>query len=321
MARSMDAGMPGAGAILSGTGALMRAVGLAALIGALGVQALPGRALAQAGGQSGDQAEALNSAEAVALRPEVVALMQTMRIGDIVALLREEGIDYGRTLETDMFPGAGGAGWQATVGLIYDGARMEAAFGAALNAALDGQGEATAAAQSFFGSALGQKVLGLEIEARRALLDQAVEDAAKLAWEDMAAEDGARVALLEEFVAANDLVESNVMGALNSNLAFYRGMAEGGAFGDEMTEDQMLSDTWAQEGEIRASTEGWIFPYLALAYGPLSDAELQDYIDFSRSAAGQTLNSALFAAFDDVFTPVSRALGLAVARQLQGQDI
>ena len=307
----------GAEAMGSGYRAFGRSLALAALIGVMGGQALPGRALAQGEGQT----QAQSGAEATALRPEVAALMQTMRIADIVALLREEGIDYGRKLETDMFPGAGGAGWQATVGLIYDGARMEAVFGAALDAALDGQAEATAAAQAFFGSDLGQKVLGLEIEARRALLDDAVEDAAKLAWEEMAAEGGPRVALLDDFVAANDLVESNVMGALNSNLAFYQGMAEGGAFGEEMTEDQMLSDTWAQEGEIRASTEGWIYPYLALAYGPLADAELQDYIDFSRSPAGQALNTALFAAFDEVFTPVSRALGLAVARQLQGQDI
>ena len=298
-------------------GVLGRGLALATLIGVFAAQALPERALAQdSGGATEVQAEA-----AAAIRPEVAALMETMRIGDIVALLREEGIDYGRTLEDDMFPGAGGASWEATVGLIYDGARMQAAFGASLNAALDGQGEATEAARAFFGSDLGQKVLGLEIEARRALLDDATEEAAKVAWEEMAAEGGARVDLLEAFVAANDLVESNVMGALNSNLAFYKGMAEGGAFGDEMTEDQMLSDTWAQEGEIRASTENWIFPYLALAYGPLSDEELGQYIDFSKSAAGQALNVALFAAFDDVFTPVSGALGLAVARQMQGQDI
>ena len=297
-------------------GVLGRGVALAALIGVFGAQAVPQRAMAQEGGAATEV-----QAEAAAIRPEVATLMETMRIGDIVALLREEGIDYGRTLENDMFPGAGGAGWEATVGLIYDGARMQAAFGASLNAALDGQGEATEAAQAFFGSDLGQKVLGLEIEARRALLDDVTEEAAKVAWEEMAAEGGTRVDLLEAFVAANDLVESNVMGALNSNLAFYKGMAEGGAFGDDMTEEQMLSDTWAQEGEIRASTENWIFPYLALAYGPLSDEELGQYIDFSKSAAGQALNVALFAAFDDVFTPVSGALGLAVARQMQGQDI
>ena len=40
-----------------------------------------------------------------------------------------------------------------------------------------------------------------------------------------------------------------------------------------------------------------------------------------RNIEGLVLNAALFAAFDDVFTPISRALGLAVARQMAGQDI
>lgn len=301
----------------SGIVALGRGVALAALVAVTG--GLGGGAVMVPAALAETPAPADQKTEA--LRPEVGVLMETMRIADIVEILREEGIDYGRTLEADMFPGAGGAGWEATVGLIYDGARMQDAFGQSLNAALEGQGEATEAARAFFASDLGQKVLDLEIEARRALLDDATEEAAKVAWEEMASEGGPRVDLLEQFVAANDLVESNVMGALNSNLAFYRGMAEGGAFGDEMTEEQMLSDTWAQEPDIRAQTEGWIYPYLALAYGPLSDGELQQYIDFSTSPAGQVLNTALFAAFDDVFTPVSGALGLAVARQMQGQDI
>jgi hypothetical protein len=53
----------------------------------------------------------------------------------------------------------------------------------------------------------------------------------------------------------------------------------------------------------------------------LSDEDLTAYIAFSASPAGQQLNAALFAAFDDVFTPISKALGLAVAKQMQGQDI
>ena len=111
------------------------------------------------------------------------------------------------------------------------------------------------------------------------------------------------------------------MGALSANLAFYQGMAEGGAFGGEMTEDQMLADVWGQEAEVRQQVADWLFPYLALAYGPLSDDELEAYIAYSESPAGQQLNTALFASFDGVFSPVSRALGLAVARELQGQDI
>ena len=255
------------------------------------------------------------------VRGAVTSLVETMRIGEIIEVLRDEGIEYGRTLETDMFPGAGGPGWSAAVEQIYDPARMKQAFEDGLVRELARAPDGIAPMESFFGSELGQKVLRLEIEARRALIDDAAEEAAKLAWEDMSGADEGRVALLERFAAANDLVESNVMGALNANLAFYKGMAEGGAFGGEMTEDQMLADVWGQEAEVRQQVSDWLFPYLALAYAPLTDDELDAYIAYSESPAGQQLNAALFAAFDGVFSPVSKALGLAVARELQGQDI
>ena len=251
----------------------------------------------------------------------VADLTRTMQIDEIISVLREEGVAYGRTLEEDMFPGAGGPGWDAAVEGIYDEARMRSAFEEGLTRELARAPDGIAAMQTFFGSDLGQTVLKLEIEARRTLLDKSAEEAAKLAWEDLTASDDPRVALLERFAAANDLVESNVMGALNANLAFYQGMQEGGAFGGEMTEDQMLADVWGQEEQVRQQVRDWLFPYLALAYGPLSDEELEAYIAYSETPEGQQLNSALFVAFDGVFSPVSKALGLAVAREMQGQDI
>ncbi len=252
---------------------------------------------------------------------DVQGLLATLKMDEILAVMREEGLKYGQSLEDDMFPGRGGDRWQAVVGLIYDTERMRATFAKGLEGELGASPEVIAAAQAFFGSATGQEALKLEIEARRALLDNAAEDAAKIAWEDMLAKGDARVARIERFAAANDLIESNVMGALNANLAFYRGLAETGAFPEEMTEDQMLADVWGQEAEVRADTEDWLFPFLSLAYQPMSDADLDAYIAFSETPAGKALNAALFAAFDKVFTEISQDLGRGVARQLQGEDI
>jgi len=276
-------------------------------------------------GPFGTPAAAQDATVTEAAPVEVVAavdgLVRTMRIDEIIAVLRDEGLEYGKTLEADMFGGSGGPGWEAAVDGIYDVQRMRAAFQDGLTRELARDPQGIAAMDGFFGSELGQTVLRLEIEARRTLLDEAAEEAAKLAWEDMESSDDPRVALIQRFAAANDLVESNVMGALNANLAFYVGMQEGGAFGDEMTEEQMLSDVWGQEAQVREQVGDWLFPYLALAYGPLSDEELESYIAYSETDAGQQLNSALFAAFDGVFSPISKALGVAVAREMQGQDI
>jgi hypothetical protein len=253
--------------------------------------------------------------------PDAAGLSRIMRIGEVMEVMRQEGLDYGASLEEELFPGRGGAGWQVAVELIYDAGTMNRRFDAALAEALAGDDAALSAAMAFFGDTRGQRILTLEIEARRALLDEATEEAAQAHAEDMAARDDPRLALLKRFADANDLIESNVQGALNANLAFYRGMAEAGAMGREMSEEEMLADVWGQEPDIRTETENWLFPYLALAYGPLEDQDLEAYIAFSLSPEGRRLNVALFAAFDAVFGRISHDLGRASGRQMLGQDI
>ncbi|WP_159082377.1 hypothetical protein [Paragemmobacter aquarius] len=251
----------------------------------------------------------------------VAKLIGTMQIDDVIDVLRSEGVDYGVSIEDEMFPDAGGASWKATVAGIYSAARMKSVFAAKLTEQLAGKTADATKAEAFFASSLGQRVLMLELEARRALLDEETEAAARLAWGDLQAGGGERADLLRRFAEVNDLIESNVMGALNSNLAFYHGMAGTGAFAGEMDEGEILSDVWGQEPDIRNQTEEWVYPYLGLAYSSLTDDELRQYVEFSASPAGQVLNSALFVAFDAVFVPISEALGAAAALQMNGQDI
>jgi len=256
----------------------------------------------------------------VAAPGQVLALSELLQIGPALDVMAEEGRAYGQDLREGMFPDQGAAGWDAVVVRIYDPEVMRQRFDAAFVTALAGSGE-VGAIQDFFGSPLGLRALTLEVSARRALLDADVEAAAKLAYAEMVAAGDPRVAGLRRFVEVNDLIESNVMGALNANLAFYRGLAEGAEPGQSMPEDDMLSEVWAQEAQVRADTEEWLLPFLALAYRPLSDADLAAYAEFSDTPAGQEVNSALFAAFDAVFVAVSRDLGRAVARQMQGQAL
>lgn len=256
-----------------------------------------------------------------AVPAEVAALADTLMIGQVIAVMREEGIDYGATLEGELFPGRGGDDWQAVVGLIYDTAKMRARFEARFARELAGDADTIAATRDFFGSDRGRRILDLELQARRALMDDAAEEAAKVAVQDMIGANDPRMDVLRRFAETNDLIESNVAGALNSNLAFYKGLSEAGAFQDQMSEEDMLADVWSQEPDIRADTEEWLFSYLALAYRPLSEADMAAYQAFSETSAGQKLNAALFAAFDEVFTAISLDLGRAAARQMQGEDI
>jgi hypothetical protein len=256
-----------------------------------------------------------------AMAARLAKLSATMQISPIIDVMQEEGVTYGETLATDMFPGGGDSRWGQVVAGIYDAQGMKETFNARFAQELAGDAGAVAAIEDFFGSDRGQRILTLEVSARRALLDEAVEDAAKVAAADMAQDHDPRLALIRDFAVAGDLIEMNVTGAMNANLAFYQGMAESGGFAEDMTEEQILLDVWGQEPEVRANTEEWLFPYLALAYQPLSDEDLEAYTAFWETAAGKRLNTALFAAFDVVFTDISRDLGRAAARQMQGDDI
>ena len=297
---------------------------LSVLIG-LGLMCLAnGYALADmprpvAGGASLHSVQAVTKPDA---GQRALQLSKTLQIGAILAVMREEGLVYGTKLEPELFPGKGGASWSSEVSRIYDVAAMQAQFDASLVETLMTEDAAKLdVMEGFFASTRGQRILMLEIEARRALLDDATEDAAKVNVAEMEAAGDPRLALIRKFAEANDLIEMNVAGALNANLAFFKGMAAAGAFDDEMTEDQMLSNVWSQEPDIRGETETWLFPYLALAYQPLSDDDMDAYLAFSDLEEGKVLNAAVFAAFNDLFTSISAELGRAAAKHMRGEDI
>jgi hypothetical protein len=265
------------------------------------------------------------AAETVAEQPaaEVATdrLAEVLQLDALFAVLRDEGLAHGATLETDMFPSGGGEEWKNSVSAIYDTARLRAGFDSVLAKQLGSDPATVNDIAAFFGSDLGRKIVGLEIEARRAFLDTAAEEAARVAADDAAAARDPKVAQIRRMIEAADLLEMNVAGSMSGNLAFMTGMAGTGAYGSDLPEDQILSDIWAQEEQVRSETSTWLYAYLGLAYAPLSKEEMDAYIEFWESPAGQRLNAALFSAFDRVFRQVSLDLGRAAGRAMQGRDI
>ncbi|NJM83120.1 MAG: DUF2059 domain-containing protein [Tabrizicola sp.] len=220
-----------------------------------------------------------------------------------------------------MFPGRGGERWKAAVAAIYDIPRLQGEFEEIMARELSGDAAAIAEMQAFFGSEPGQRILKLEIDARYALLDEATEEAARVAWDKAVGARDPRVKLIRKLAEANELIEMNVAGAMTGNLAFFQGMNESGTLGPAMNEQDIMADVWGQEEQIRRDTEAWLYPFLLLAYTPLSDSEMEAYVAFSETAAGQRLNAALFAGFDVVFRGISHDLGRAAGLALQGSDI
>jgi len=252
---------------------------------------------------------------------QIDRVVEAMRLDEVVAIMRDEGVDYGRSLDADLLANRGGTAWEAAVERIYDESAMLRTFSRALDAELAGQDALIDSAIAFATSDLGREVIGLEISARQAMLSDDIDEAARAASAAQLAQGGARVELLDRFIAVNDLMEQNVAGALNANLAFYFAFVDAGGLGYDITADQILSDVRGQEETVRTETREWLYAFLGLAYSPLSDEALQAYIDMTASPEGRALNRALFAAYDVMFTQMSQDLGAAAGARLIAQDL
>ncbi len=240
-----------------------------------------------------------------------------LNMDEVFRVLRDEAIAAGQemTEEGDI---QASPSWTRRLEQIYTLDKMDAEFrdGLVASGALEGSEEALA----FFETESGKRIVQIELDARIALNDEALEDDVRQKVETMREDKDPRIELYENFVIVNDLIDSNVMGALNANLAFYQGMASNPQFDQSLPESVMLSTVWEQEPEIRENVTDWTMNFSALAYSVLSLEELQDYIDMSASEAGQKFNTALFAGFDQMFEQQSYDLGKATAEFMMGDD-
>ncbi|MGZ9809616.1 DUF2059 domain-containing protein [Pseudoroseicyclus sp. H15] len=249
---------------------------------------------------------------------QVGQLAEAMQLPGIIHIMQLEGVEYGNSVASQLFPEAPRGEWEKRVAAIYDEDEMRQTVLANLTDELEG--EDIGAMIDFFTSEPGITIAGLEVEARGALLQDDVEEMAREAAAIAMADETARQQQLERFVAANDLIEANVQGGLNGSLNFMLGLADGGGF-PTMSEGEILQQVWESEPQIRQSTREWTYSFLTLAYEPLDDAALDAYIAFSETDPGQALNDGLFAAFDEMYNDMSRELGQAAARFVVGQQL
>lgn len=246
------------------------------------------------------------------------ALFDAIGLPETIAVLRQEGLAYGDQIASDLFPGPPPEEWATLVETIYATERLEAALFESFAAQIEGQD--IVAMTAFFTSDPGQTLISLEVSAREARLDEQVERASIESAALAAADQEPRFMRIADYVAEADFVESNVVSALNFNYAFYLGLVEGGALG-AISEDEILADVWAQEPDIRSDTREWMYSFLYMAYQPVSDADLETYIAYNVSDEGAALNQALTAAFDPVYSDISRALGRAAADMMTQHDL
>ncbi|MCQ0969727.1 DUF2059 domain-containing protein [Paracoccus sp. TK19116] len=258
-----------------------------------------------------------SSAEAVVDR-----MWQVLRLDEMMPILRDEALVQADEMAATMFERGGLGGWNEAIGRIHRPERLSALLRDAMLRGLEGRDPSEiAGALGFYESPLGQRFVALETSARLALLEDGAEDDAKAALARAVARDAPRMAQIRRLLDEADLVEPNVAGALNAAYAFSRGFSDGGGYPMPMSDAQLLEDVIAQEPSMRADTIEWLSAYLLFAYSPLSDEELDRYIEWASSDEGQTLSALMFSAFDTMFVEAARDMGLAAALQLEGRSL
>lgn len=249
------------------------------------------------------------------------AILDALGLDRLLVMLRDEAIASGTELGTSMLSDRPADAWGRTVSALNAPSRvgplMRTRFDAALDPALADE------VLAFVTSPLGQRITDLELSARDALNAPGIEAAVLERDAAMRRDDHPRIALIDRFIRVNDLIDTNVVGALNANAAFLTGLREGVRDSGRVNvpSGDVAAEVWRQEPEIRASTTDWVRAFAALAYQPLSDAEMRRYVEFSESPAGQALNTALFAAFDAVFVSTSRETGAALAQLMNSEEL
>ncbi|KIN65039.1 hypothetical protein Z946_3937 [Sulfitobacter noctilucicola] len=259
----------------------------------------------------------LAAATAAQADARTTVLVDVLKLQEAAGILALEGIASSEDLNRDMLEGQGGAGWALQVQQIYAPDRMVELVRAELEAAL--KGDALEEVITFFAGSRGRQIIDLENSARRAIQDPEVEEAARARYRALKGTDDPRLALITSYIESGDMIERNVTSALNSNYQFLRGLVEGGAF--EMSEEEMLSDAAGDLEESTKDTAEWLYGYLLLAYHPLQDADLEAYIAFANTKAGQALNRALFDGFGKAYEDISYALGRAVSLNMTAEEL
>lgn len=255
-------------------------------------------------------------ATSVMAQSSVDDLARALRLKEVVSILRDEGLQYGKSLNDELLDGTGGQFVDQKVNEIYSSDRMELVLRQAFTDSMTP--DEIIGAVSFFDSALGRTITSLENSARRAYSDPAVEDIAQAQYEAMG-RSAPRYRLIEEYIATNDLIGQNVGSAIRADYEFFRGVSQGQ--GVPQDDQAVIADLWAQKDATREETRDWLFGFLLLAYQPLSDKEMRDNLAFSRTDAGRSLNAALFAGFEQMYNEISYELGLVIGRSMVAQDL
>ena len=244
-------------------------------------------------------------------------LYAALHMDEVVAVMRQEGLDEAGATAEVYLKNSTRNNFEGAVDALYAEAAIRDQLLNGLRAALS---EADAAlALEFYRTPLGMLVGKLETTGRVAISNDAVEEMAISIAQDALQAKDERAELLQSATQEMGLTEYNLSGAFAARFAFLSGLSEADELG--ISQDQIMALIAADEDSLRAEIDQWVLGFVFMAYRPLSDAQLADYLAFQMSATGTALNQALFESFNAVAVHNAGQLGKLLATALQARDL
>ncbi|CAN0586651.1 unnamed protein product, partial [Ectocarpus sp. 12 AP-2014] len=180
---------------------------------------------------------ALSLAPGFAVAAPIDDLATALRLDDLAMQMQDEGVEDARAL----MPSNPGTQALDDIARLFDPDVIVDELRQTLASRMTDAQLSEAAA--YFDSAAGARLVELELVARDAMTDPAIEEIARANWQARADEDSETVRLVTRFAQVNDLIDRNVASTMTARYQFLRGRVDGA--GDRVADADILSDVSA----------------------------------------------------------------------------
>ena len=243
-------------------------------------------------------------------KTEVNRLVQVLNLKDLFQELQNEGVTAG--IEMLKEEGQQSQEWVSKLNEIYSSDSMQEFFRnelLKLNIFEDVEN-----AIDFYETTFGKKLIKNELTTRRILKSELGKAEAKKIFNQLKYFKPNRLKVYQKIIEENHYIEDNVSSSMNSNLAFYQGYSLGlPSDKQRLLEAEIISKIWANEIETRKRMTDWVMSFTSYNYQDLTNNELNNLLDFSKSLPSKRLNNTINYILDKAFEDQSYRLGQAFA--------
>ena len=243
-------------------------------------------------------------------KTEVDRLVEVLNLKDLFQELQNEGVTAG--IEMLKEEGQQSQEWVSKLNEIYSSDSMQEFFRnelLKLNIFEDVEN-----AIDFYETTFGKKLIKNELTTRRILKSELGKAEAKKIFNQLKYFKPNRLKVYQKIIEENHYIEDNVSSSMNSNLAFYQGYSLSlPSDKQRLLEAEIISKIWANEIETRKRMTEWVMSFTSYNYQDLTNNELNNLLDFSKSLPSKRLNNTINYILDKAFEDQSYRLGQAFA--------